>query len=220
MKLIFTLMIAAFIFVGQATADSMCVNQVSMQAPSNPVCLEIPGLGDKIILPDGADFVARVLFEDLNALLKGVSVVGLPGDGDFDDAAVWIIGDWLTRQIRMIWAGLPNLAMYHNIVSPVGYDDEGVSSVSDPDGIILTVPWVPDQELVLQNRAVYEPFGVDDIFYTGPGNRNFDGGIHAIVEMTVIPVEEPEAIPEPSTFLLIGGGLVAIALYSNHRRRA
>ncbi len=218
-----TLLIVLFIFfTGFALAGPVCVDVPPMTIPSPPICTDAPGLGDVIILPDSADFIARVWWEDLNAQVDGTSVFDLPGDGDVDDGLITIIGNWLARTMTMFWSS-PNLdlAVYLNTISPVGYETQGISRESDaPYGVVLSVPWVPGEELVLQNRVTYK--NINDIWYTGPGERNVDGKRHAIVDMVTIPVEEPEEpepIPEPSTFLLIGGGLMATAMIRRRQKR-
>lgn len=212
------------IFTGLVLAGPVCVDTPPMTIPSPPVCEDAPGLGGVIILPDSADFIAEVWWEDLDARVDGTSNFGLPGDGDYDDAKVTILGNWLARTMTMFWSS-PNLdlAVYLNTISPVGHETQGISRESDaPYGVVLSVPWVPGEELVLQNTVTYEPKNINDIWYTGPGDRNADGKRHAIVQTTLIPVEEPEEpepIPEPSTFLLIGGGLVATAMIRRRQKR-
>lgn len=220
----FTFLFCFLIFTGLLLAGPVCVDTPPMTIPSPPICSDAPGLGDRIILPDSADFFTKVFWEDLNASVAGTSYFGLSGDGDVDDGLVWIIGDWLKRTITMFWAS-PNLdlAVYLNTISPVGHETQGISRESDaPNGVVLNIPWVPGEELVLQNRVTYEPKNINDIWYTGPGERNADGKKHAIVRTTLIPVEEPEEpepIPEPSTFLLIGGGLMATAMIRRRQKR-
>lgn len=226
MKNTLFLVLSLFVFVGLAFAGPVCVDIPPMTVPSPQICATAPGLGDVIILPGMADFIAEVWWEDLDAR-KGTSNFGLPGDGDYDDAKIAILGDWATRQMRMFWAS-PNLdlAVYLNTISPVGYETQGISRESDaPYGVLLYAPWIPGQELVLQDRVTYNSLGVNNTWYTGGGERNADGKPHAVVKMLTIPVEEtenppePSPVPEPATFLLIGGGLVATALFSRRKNR-
>jgi hypothetical protein len=186
-----------------ASATPICVNTVpNMTVESQPVCTTIPGLGNQLFLP-ASNFTAQVYWEDLDKRTSGGCVTGLPGDCDYNDAKLGIVGNYSQNLLTLTFQG--GLASYLNTLSWVG----GSISVSrDSQGpVSATINWTPGTELLLQDFT-----SAGGHWYSGPGSRNVDCNPHAIVDT------QASSVPEPATFILIGGGLVGLGLIRRHRR--
>src|SRR3989344_4477036 len=175
---IFAVVLLSFALAFVASASPVCINNTSalMVADGGAVCSTIPGLGDKLILPD-SNFVAEVWWEDLDTRIDGTSPFGLPGDGDFDDAHLRIDGNYSLMQLILSFEG--GLASYKNTLSWVGgsvsVDRDSVGPVSG------FINWVPGTELVIQD------FTSGGHWFTGPGSVNADGNLHAILQIEISP---------------------------------
>jgi hypothetical protein len=182
-----------------AAIAGTCLNTTpSLIVESVPVCATIPGLGTSLILP-AANFAAMVYFEDMDASYFRTTY-GVAGDGDANDAAILVSGDWGAKIITMTWMG--GLAMFPNSVRASG----GLEYVNQASqGPVMIRPgWEVGQELVLIDLG-----NVGTQWYSGPAGRNYDLTKHAIVQFASDPLQ---TVPEPVTFALIGFGLLGLGL--------